>query len=139
MDRVKSWSEDNEDEKLLAVASFHSGGESEGEKKSCLSRERKPMSTSARTNSGKPAYRRVPRMMKWASGIEYFCANGVESWLGYATNAKPVNPVEYAFADTINSFPGISLVLPSSRYRAVLPRASSIPQQTTKFVAKRVV
>ncbi len=52
---VKSCSEDDEDDRILPVASFYSGGESEGERNSCLSCERKPMSTSARTNSGKPA------------------------------------------------------------------------------------
>ena len=54
MAQVRSCSEEEEEWRILAVASFQNNGLSEGSRKFWGSWERKPMSTRTRMNSGKP-------------------------------------------------------------------------------------
>jgi len=94
MAQTRSFSFEDEAPRIIFVASAHGIFSF---RKLCSSSERKPMSTKtfdrgqhiARdltkvrvqtlTNSGKPAYLRVPLMIVIASGILYLCLYGVES------------------------------------------------------------
>lgn len=65
---TRSFSFDELAARIFWVASFQEIG---CFRKSCSSTRRKPMSTRTLTNSGNPAYRRVPRTTVCASGMLY--------------------------------------------------------------------